>query len=234
MEISGKKSSDKSYNRIIISIQEKTNKEYDNFLEGVNEKEEKAITNFIRYFLSNDYKVDKIEYPIKLEGYEGSFLSVNFGEKNIIIEDSKGNEYSKLKMDICEKYLQDRYGITYFSECDLYDFSILNNETSYSLDDEKVSFVFKYDNNGIEEKEIEFINEFVKYKLDCYEDEAVVKHFVYEENDILKRTCEYLVCGNLKIKLNARELVPIVDTIVREHNKRIVSIKQMQLKMEGY
>ena len=235
MELSGIKNKDKNYNRIIISIQEKTNKESDDFLENQDIGEEKAITNFIRYFLTNNYLVNKIEYPIKLKGYEGKFLSANFGDKNITIEDSKGKEYSKLKMEICDKYLKDREKIAFFNEQDSYDFSISNLETSYILGDEKIDFVFKYDNNGIEEKEVEFITDFIKYRLNAFDEEAIIKHLLVEkEEGIYERTCEHLICGNLKIKLNARELVPIIDTVVREHNNKINIAKQLQLKMEGY
>ena len=80
-----------------------------------------------------------------------------------------------------------------------------------------------------------FITDFIKYRLNAFDEEAIIKHLLVEkEEGIYERTCEHLICGNLKIKLNARELVPIIDTVVREHNNKINTAKQLQLKMEGY
>ena len=249
MIINGSKYLNKNnYNRIILDllkndcndcyVKVKCEKDYPtikedslfmNDLKKLND-DEKAMA-IVDHYLRNN-KIKSLIEDERIIGYSGVF-AVAHSRNNQLALKLKNDELGKnIIKKVLKRYYYDRYDycfnnvikrICFSTRMESYGNNTLTLLTLYVDND----FYLTKDN-------AQFLKELILNKLD-YENKAYIKYFkCSDDNCYVPIFKKFLICGNLKIRLEENIIDRYVSEIISEYNCELECRKVMQLKLKGW
>ena len=253
MKIDGVKYLDaNNFDRIIIRDKKGLNVKVNSKLDYVTEKSSNpfskelkesndinSILKIVNYFLRNNV-INKLEDEVYIPYYIDSFSCIGSNDKRLYLQILSNYTTRLMTKNIINKYHYDRNKVVYnLDDIDFYNICISYCGTSYDVQRLKENKVLnihlkkKMNKNELEDVEKKFIIDFIKYKLDVYEEFAQLKYHVNFKNDYFLSGW-YLTCNNLCIRVEDSILLPILNKIIFEHNEIIRNQNRLQLKLEGF
>lgn len=201
--------------------------------------DEENVIKIIQRFL--DYNnISFLEDGMFLPHYSGRF-SVIRGTREMCLQLFNGN-FNIIPKMVKDKYINDRLNFCEENkEVNMYELYLNYKGTSYEKKDANfgryISFNLLGNHKKVAQFEKEFLKNFISNKLYEQGEEASIKESVFysSNSDNCVQLGNYLVCGNLSIRLcQNNDLMNTVTSIVNEYNSKREECKKMQLKMEGF
>lgn len=256
MEINGVKYLDANdYYRIVITEEEdlKINVngkilypigKLENSISGIlkDKTNPEVISYIVDYFL-NYNKIcsleDNVNYRYK------RYIKVSSPRAELLLKILPTKENKEILKRIFNKFKYDRSKLLYNNEYDRYIIKISNDKTGYyneNFDGRNEIYItlhFQYldsKNYDISSDEKEFIESFIKYKLDNKNSKSQVTHgklyFPQFKNFLESEPC--LLCEELIITSRVKIFTKILEKISSSHNNELDNINKKQLKLEGF
>lgn len=189
----------------------------------------------IDYFLRNNI-ITCLKDEVYLSYYEGRFSKIGTPGRELYLQAIMTPNSKKMVKNIFEKFYFDRtkeiYGIDDIDTYEIY----LSNENSYRVYELNGTKIFELKLNykkGISKTDMNFLTEFIKYKLSLCDSEAEVKS-KYVDSILMGyyETNYHLLCDDLNVSIVDPRLLPLFDNIADEYNIKLKERNKKQLKLE--
>ena len=187
------------------------------------------IEKVVNYFLENN-TICKIDEG-SVRGYPGSFIRVtSIGNRLLALKLHK-NSFSKKLMDcILEKYMLDMFNYCFNNNINQIWSSYCD---TYYKDDSLYLYYTHKANTPFQDQEDEFLKRFILEKLD-YEHKAYIDYIEVETDELGYFSFGlYLICGDIKIKIN-NQIRDKIRPLINEYNINLKKEKSKQLVLKGW